>query len=63
MLWRRRFQDAVPEIEDERPLARYSKDAFNLGRHPPAPGNKHQRIKVALDATPQRTLDRLRGPT
>ena len=63
MLWRCRFQDAVPEIEDERPLARYLKDAFNFYRHLVAPGDKHQRIKVALDAAPQGTLDCLRGPT
>ena len=53
MLSRRRFQDAVPKIEDERSLACCLKDAFYLSRHPLAPGNKHQRVKVALDATPQ----------
>jgi len=63
MLWRRRFQDAVPQIEDEGPLARCLENAFNLCRHSLAPGNKHQRIKVALDAAPQGTLDCLRGLT
>ena len=63
MLWRRRFQDAVPEVEDERPLACCVQDAFDLSRHPSTPGNKYQRIEVALDAAPQGALDCVRGPT
>lgn len=60
--WRRRFQNAVPEIKDERSLARCLENAFNFRRHPLASSDKHQRIKVALDAAPQGTLDSLRGP-
>ncbi len=59
MLRRRRFQDAVSEIEDERPLACCVQDAFDLSRHLLTPSHKQQRIEVALNAAPQGTLDRV----
>ncbi len=62
MLRRCCFQNAVPEIEDERSLARCTKDAFDFNRHPISASDKHLWIKVALDTALYAMLDHLSRP-